>query len=107
VEPANKTPRGIATSFWAIAQTNIDWGKVRIANQLALLNIFIAASTVRNILTRQKPKDLAPKSNMKKQGVSVDESRSIPAWYPNHVWSIDLSDCTCVTILADFYPGSN
>jgi len=91
VEPANKTPRGIATLIWEIAQTNIDWGKVRISHQLALLNIFIAASTVRNILNRPKPKDLTPKPDKKNQDSPVDESRSIPAWYPNHVWSIDLS----------------
>jgi hypothetical protein len=58
---------------------------VRIANQLALLNIFIAASTVRNILNRPMPKDPAPNPDKKNREASVDESRSIPAWYPNHV----------------------
>ena len=52
--PANKTPVEIATLIWEIARANISWGRVRIANQLALLNIFISASTVRNILNRPK-----------------------------------------------------
>ena len=48
--PANKTASEIAILIWEITKSNIDWGRVRIANQLALLNIFISASTVRNIL---------------------------------------------------------
>ncbi len=54
--PANKTPLEIAVLIWEITKSNIDWGRVRIANQLALLNIFISASTVRNILNRPKPR---------------------------------------------------
>ena len=41
--PANKTPLEIAVLVWEITKSNIDWGRVRIANQLALLNIFISA----------------------------------------------------------------
>ena len=48
--PANKTPIEIATLVWEITKANVSWGRVRIANQLGLLNIFISASTVRNIL---------------------------------------------------------
>ncbi len=50
--PANKTPKEIAALIWEITKSNISWGRVRIANQLALLNIFISASTVRNILAK-------------------------------------------------------
>ncbi|HUU19999.1 MAG TPA: hypothetical protein VMW72_22795, partial [Sedimentisphaerales bacterium] len=50
--PANKTPMEIASLIWEITKSNINWGRIRIANQLALLNIFISASTVRNILNR-------------------------------------------------------
>ena len=34
---ANKTPMGIAALVWRITKANISWGRVRIANQLALL----------------------------------------------------------------------
>ena len=50
--PANKTPKEIAALIWEITKSNISWGRVRIANQLAMLNIFISASTVRNILAK-------------------------------------------------------
>ena len=50
-EPVNKTPDEIALFIWEISKKNIDWGRVRITNQLALLKIFISASTVRNILS--------------------------------------------------------
>jgi transposase len=54
--PANKTPMEIASLIWEITKSNINWGRIRIANQLALLNIFISASTVRNILNRPIPR---------------------------------------------------
>jgi transposase-like protein len=90
--PANKTPLEIAVLIWEITGSNIDWGRVRIANQLALLNIFISASTVRNILNRPKPQkpDGFPAASAKTQ--EKIEARSIPAWYPNHVWSIDTTE---------------
>ncbi|MHC4708446.1 MAG: DDE-type integrase/transposase/recombinase, partial [Planctomycetota bacterium] len=90
--PANKTPLEIAVLVWEITKSNIDWGRVRIANQLALLSIFISASTVRNILNSPKPRKpggcpVAPTKMREKT-----EDRSIPAWYPNHVWSIDTTE---------------
>ena len=90
--PANKTPLEIAVLIWEITKSNIDWGRVRIANQLALLNIFISASTVRNILNRPKPlkPDGFPVASTKTE--EKIEARSIPAWYPNHVWSIDTTE---------------
>jgi len=93
--PANKTPLEIAVLVWEITKSNIDWGRVRIANQLALLNIFISASTVRNILQRPKPRK-APASRIPPEKTEdKTESRSIPAWYPNHVWSIDTTKVWC------------
>ena len=85
----------IASLVWEITKTNVSWGQVRVANQLALLNIFLAASTVRNIFNQPKPpKD--PKSKVKsKKLVNEPEARSIPAWYPNHVWSIDTTMVNC------------
>ncbi len=90
--PANKTPLEIAVLIWEITKSNIDWGRVRIANQPALLNIFISASTIRNILNRPKPRkpDGFPIVSTKTE--EKIEARSIPAWYPNHVWSIDTAE---------------
>ncbi len=81
--PANKTPMEIASLVWEITRANVSWGRVRVANQLALLNIFLAASTVRNILNQPKPRT-SPKASAKPKKVQ-DKTRSIPAWYPNHV----------------------
>ena len=69
--PTNKTPKEIAALIWEITKSNINWGRVRIANQLALLNIFISASTVRNILKSQHHirllhQQLSKKTPMKK-----------------------------------------
>ncbi|MFC1763267.1 DDE-type integrase/transposase/recombinase [Planctomycetota bacterium] len=92
--PANKTPNDIAALVWEITKANIEWGRFRISNQLALLNIFISASTVRNILQRPAP-DKDPASVVKKDNQEQDEPKSIPAWYPNHVWSIDTTEVMC------------
>ena len=91
---ANKTPVEIASLVWEITKVNASWGRVRIANQLALLNISLAASTVHNILNRPKPrKSPEPDTKLKKE----EEAKvlSIPAWYPNHVWSIDTTMMYC------------
>ncbi len=91
--PVNKTPTEIASLVWEITKTNVSWGRVRVANQLALLNISLAASTVRNILNQPKPRT-DPKASAKIKKVQ-DKARSIPAWYPNHVWSIDTTMVNC------------
>jgi transposase InsO family protein len=93
--PANKTPLEIAVLIWEITKSNIDWGRVRIANQLALLNIFISASTVRNILNSPKPPEPDRYSIASTKTQERTDSRSIPAWYPNHVWSIDTTEVFC------------
>jgi putative transposase len=93
-QPWNKTPESLAALVWRISRDNIDWGRVRISNQLKLLNIFLSASTVRNILQRPKPRDTSPtlitcaKNHVTK---NLNGCR-IPAWYPNHLWSIDLTE---------------
>ena len=94
-EPANKTPAEIVQLVWEIYRSNVDWGRHKIANQLKMLGVFIADTTVRNILRRPKPRK-------GRQGSSVDEERpvdikprSIPAFYPNHVWSCDLTEVFC------------
>ncbi len=92
--PANKTQMEIASLVWEITKANTSWGRVRIANQLALLKIFLSASTVRNILNRpQPPKQPVSQSTPKK--TEDEKARSIPAWYPNHVWSIDTTTMFC------------
>jgi hypothetical protein len=47
---------------------------------------------VRNILQRPKPRDtpVAPATS-EKTTEEKPKSRSIPAWYPNHVWSVDTT----------------
>jgi len=108
--PSNKTTRDIAALIWEMTKANIDSGRVRIANQLALLNVFISASTVRNILQRPAP-DKDPALTTKKDTYEKEGARSIPAWYPNHVWSIDTTEVlcwglwpihVCVVIIKDF-----
>jgi len=89
--PANKTPTEIASLAWEITQANLSWGRIRIANQLALLNIFLSASTVRNILQRPRPRSTPASPATAEKPQDNEETRSIPAWYPNHVWSIDTT----------------
>ena len=93
--PANKTPTEIAELVWEITKANLSWGRIRVANQLKLLGIFLSASTVRNILQRAKPRNTpaSPQSTEKTEDES--EVRSIPAWYPNHVWSVDTTTVRC------------
>jgi transposase len=88
---ANKTPTEIASLVWEITKTNLSWGRIRIANQLKLLGIFLSASTVRNILQRPKPRDTPASAAKPQKTEEKPESRSIPAWYPNHVWSVDTT----------------
>lgn len=94
--PANKTPAEIAALVWEITKANLSWGRIRIANQMKLLGIFLSASTVRNILQRPKPRDTpAAPTSPEKMRKEKAESRPIPAWYPNHVWSVDTTKVRC------------
>jgi transposase InsO family protein len=93
--PTNKTPAEVASLVWEITKANLSWGRIRIANQLALLNVFISASTVRNILERPKPRNTPATPATPEKTQEEPESRSIPAWYPNHVWSIDTTTVLC------------
>jgi transposase InsO family protein len=91
VIPANKTSTELAALVWQITKANACWGRFRIANQLKLLGIFLSASTVRNILKRPEPRKPPRKASKPKKTEDETEARSIPAWYPNHVWSIDTT----------------
>ena len=90
--PWNKTPELLATLVWRISKDNIDWGRVRISNQLKLLNIFLSASAVHNILNRPKPQNPAPTARSEKPAEKNSKGCRIPAWYPNHLWSVDLTE---------------
>ena len=86
------TPESLAELVWRISKDNIDWGRVRISNQIKILNIFLAASTVRNILQRPKPRNSSPVTNSKQLAAKNEFGCRIPAWYPNHLWSVDLTE---------------
>ena len=58
-------------------------------NQLAVLGVFISASTVRRVLRRERPDEPKPTKSKKKD--EKPGQRVIPAFYPNHVWSADLT----------------
>jgi transposase InsO family protein len=88
----NKTPESLASLVWRISNDNIDWGRVRISNQLKLLIVFLAASTVRNILQRPKPRNPSPVNCSEKPTTENKNGCRIPAWYPNHLWSVDLTE---------------
>jgi putative transposase len=93
--PANKTPTEIASLVWEMTKANLSWGRIRIANQLRLLRIFLSASTVRNILRRPEPRNTPASPTTPEKPQEKPESRSIPAWYPNHVWSVDTTKVRC------------
>jgi transposase InsO family protein len=87
-EPVNKTPREIAQLIWEIFRQNPLWGRHRTAMVLWGLGVFVAASTVRNILLRPRPR---PEGTPVTAAVKPDKKkpRQIVARYPNHVWSVD------------------
>ena len=82
--PTNKTPVDIASLVWDIARSNVRWGRVRISNQLGVLGVFLAASTVRNILNRPQPPTPHAAVFLLPAKATRAETRSIPAFYPNH-----------------------
>jgi putative transposase len=50
---------------------------------------------VRNILQKPAPDKTPVSATIKKDTDEKEEARSIPAWYPNHVWSIDTTMVFC------------
>jgi transposase InsO family protein len=87
-EPVNKTPREIAQLIWEVFGQNPLWGRHRIAMVMWGLGVFVAASTVRNILVRPRPR---PEGTPVIAAMEPEERkpRQIVARYPNHVWSVD------------------
>jgi transposase InsO family protein len=85
-EGPRKTPPGLARLIWDIFEANPYFGRHRIAMTMWTLRVFVAASTVRNVLLRPaRPK--APASAAVR--VAHAKPRQIVARYPNYVWSVD------------------
>jgi len=85
-ESPRKTPAELAGMIWDIFEENPYFGRQRIANILWLLGVFVAASTVRNVLLQPKPKNAPAAAKVK---ATPTAPREIIARYPNHVWSVD------------------
>jgi transposase InsO family protein len=86
-ESSRKTPAQLAKMIWDIFEANPHFGRNRIAMSVWTLGVFVAASTVRNILLRPKPRRAAPQAAaVRKQ---EQKPREIIARCPNHVWSVD------------------
>ena len=64
-------------------------GRHRISNILSMLGIFLSPSAIRNILIRPRPRNSSPASSSAPESETLP--RKIPAWYPNHVWSVDMT----------------
>ncbi|MCK4300216.1 MAG: DDE-type integrase/transposase/recombinase [Planctomycetes bacterium] len=70
-------------------RANPQWGRRRIALALGTLGVFLAASTVRNILGRPRPRPASSEGAAIVPEESPQTPRQIVARYPNHVWSVD------------------
>jgi len=86
IESPRKTPAALARMIWDIFEANPYVGRHRIASILWLLGVFVAASTVRNILLQPKPKNALATAKAQE---APSTPREIIARYPNHVWSVD------------------
>lgn len=82
-----RTPAEIAGLVWEMFSANPHWGRHRIAMAIWALGVFVAASTVRNVLRRPRPRK-APAAVAQPKPAET-KPRQIIASYPNHVWSID------------------
>jgi len=85
---ARRTAEELERLVWEVGLANPDWGRRHIALVLATLGMFLAASTVRNILLRPRPR---PKDTPGTAAGKPEEKkpRQIVARYSNHVWSVD------------------
>ncbi len=83
-----RTSEELIRLVWEVHELNPQWGRRHIALVLGTLGIFLAASTVRNILLTPKPR---PEGTPAAAAGKPEEKRprQIVARYPNHVWSVD------------------
>jgi transposase InsO family protein len=86
IDSPRKTPAELAQLIWEVFAANPHFGRHRIANVLWLLGVFVAASTVRNVLVRTRPTG-TPAAPAAKPAPAAP--RQVVASYPNHVWSVD------------------
>ena len=83
-----RTSEELVRLVWEVHASNAEWGRRHIALVLGTLGIFLAASTVRNILLSPKPRPAGtPAAATAKP--EQEQPRQIVARYPNHVWSVD------------------
>ncbi len=83
-----RTSEELVRLVWEVRELNSEWGRRHIALVLGTLGIFLAASTVRNILLRPRPRpEGTPVAAAGKP--RERQPRQIVARYPNHVWSVD------------------
>ena len=106
-----RTPAEIAQLIWEVFSANPHWGRHRVAMAIWALGIFVAASTVRNVLLRPKPRT-APAAAAQPKPIE-GKPRQIIARYPNHVWSVDRTRVyrwrlwpTWVLVAVDHYSRS-
>jgi transposase InsO family protein len=85
---ARRTSEELVRLVWEVHELNAEWGRRHIALVLGTLGIFLAVSTVRNILLSSKPR---PAGTPAAAAGKPEEKQphQIVARYPNHVWSVD------------------
>ena len=83
-EPANKTPQDVVALVWEIFGQNRGWGRHRIAMALWAIGVFLAPSTVRDILLRARPKEPVPAAQFAKR--RRRGAVRITATSPNQTW---------------------
>lgn len=82
LESARKTPAELARLIWDIFEANPHFGRHRIASTVWLLGVFVAASTVRNVLVQPRPRTAPAAARAQ---APPGAPREIAARYPNHV----------------------
>lgn len=85
----NITCQSITKLVWRIKEANPHYGRIKIALTVWQNGVYIHPTTVNKILNRPKPR-LDP-AKEKKQKEYKQSKRTIPAYYPNHIWGIDLT----------------
>jgi len=103
-ESCRKTPAEIARLIWDIFEANPHFGRHRIAMTMWALRIFVAASTVRNVLLRPAPPKAPATAAVK---VATTTPRQIVARYPNHVWSVDRTAGMALACVAHLGAAGN
>jgi transposase InsO family protein len=83
-----RTSEALEGLVWEMASANAGWGRRHFALVLGTLGIFLAASTVRNILLRPRPRSAGTPATAAGKP-EEKKPRQIVARYPNHVWSAD------------------